>query len=229
VYVTNQMVSQNVRAAASRDKLLSAAAAEFAARGFAGAKVDRIAAKARLNKAMIYYHFRNKAALYREILTGVFRTIADAVSSDVTAADPEDQIRQFVRTIAREAAGRPHFAAMWLRELADGAAHVDAPILNEMQRVLQVLAGIIQRGVAAGQFQSAHPLVVQVSIVGPILVFAASAPARERLAARHPHGETFAAPGSDDLLRHIERAAVGALRRPAAVEIPPGSGRRSRT
>jgi AcrR family transcriptional regulator len=43
------MVSQDARAAASRDKLLRAAAAEFAARGFAGAKVDRIAAKARLN------------------------------------------------------------------------------------------------------------------------------------------------------------------------------------
>jgi len=196
----------------SPDRILAAAAAEFAARGFAGAKVDRIAAKARLNKAMIYYHFRNKSALYREILAGVFGTIADAVSADVTAATPDEQMRQFIRTIAREATGRPHFASMWLRELADGGTHIDASILGQMRRVLQVLAGIIGRGVAAGQFRPAHPLVVQVNIVGPILMFTASAPARERLARR---GESLAAPAPDELLRHIERAAIGALQPPA--------------
>jgi AcrR family transcriptional regulator len=174
---------------------------------------------------MIYYHFRNKAALYREILAGVFRTIADAVAADVTASDPEDQVRQFVRTIAREAGGRPHFAAMWLRELADGGTHIDASILDEMRRVLQVLAGIIQRGVAAGHFQPVHPLVVQVSIVGPILMFATSAAARERLAARPALRGTFAAPDGDDLLRHIERAAVGALR-PVTAAVPPVPSRR---
>ena len=55
--------SQPVRSATSRQRLLTAAAAEFAARGFAGASVDRIARAARVNKAMIYYHFRSKAAL----------------------------------------------------------------------------------------------------------------------------------------------------------------------
>ena len=49
---------------------------EFAARGFDGAKVDRIAARARVNKAMLYYHFQNKAALYREILRTLFRRLA---------------------------------------------------------------------------------------------------------------------------------------------------------
>ena len=49
--------TQEVRSARSRQRLLTAAAAEFAARGFAGASVDRIARAARVNKAMIYYHF----------------------------------------------------------------------------------------------------------------------------------------------------------------------------
>jgi TetR/AcrR family transcriptional regulator len=203
------MVSQDRRATASRDRLLAAAATEFAARGFAGAKVDRIAARARVNKAMIYYHFRNKAALYHEILAGVFRTIADAVEADIAAGTPDDQIREFVRTIAREASGRPHFASMWLREMADGGMHIDAAILDQLRRVLQVLAGIIGRGAQAGLFQPVHPLAVQVGIVGPLLLFAASAPARDRLAR---HGAAFVSPQPDELLQYIERAVVGALR-----------------
>jgi hypothetical protein len=114
---------------------------------------------------------------------------------------------------------------MWLRELADGGAHIDASILSEMRRILQVLAGIIERGVVAGRFQPAHPLVVQLSIVGPILLFAASAPARERLGR---HGESLASPERDQVLRHIERAAVGALRSPAPASIPAVPGRRQR-
>ncbi len=215
------MVSQDTRAALSRDKLLAAAAAEFAVRGFAGAKVDRIAAKARLNKAMIYYHFKNKAALYREILAGVFRTIADAVTADVSASVPaETQLRAFINAIAREVAGRPHFASMWLRELADGGTHIDASILAEIRRVLEVLAGVIARGVEAGRFQPVHPLIAQLGIVGPILMFAASAPARERLGR---HGERFPAPTPDDLLRHVERAALGALQ---SKDVPDTAARR---
>ena len=220
------MVSQVRPAAASRDRLLSAGAAEFAARGFAGAKVDRIAARARVNKAMIYYHFKNKAALYHEILAGVFRTIADAVETDIAASTPDAQIRQFVRTIAREASGRPHFASMWLREMADGGTHIDAAILDQLRRVLQVLAGIIGRGAKAGLFQPVHPLAVQVGIVGPLLLFAASAPARDRLAR---HGVAFVSPQSDELLRHIERATIGALQidlTPAGVTPPPSRRQR---
>jgi TetR/AcrR family transcriptional regulator len=211
------MVSQDRRPAASRDRLLSAAAAEFAARGFAGAKVDRIAARARVNKAMIYYHFQNKAALYREILAGVFRTIADAVETDMPAGAPDVQLRAFVRTIAREASGRPHFASMWLREMADGGTHIDTGILDQLRRVLQVLAGILGRGTQAGLFQPVHPLAVQLGIVGPLLMFAASAPARDRLARL---GATFVSPPVDDVLQHIERATLGALRVDAATAAP---------
>ena len=59
----------------SRARVFAAAAAEFAARGYAGANMDRIARTARLNKAMIYYHFPSKAALYRAILRDMFDAV----------------------------------------------------------------------------------------------------------------------------------------------------------
>src|SRR6266540_478444 len=94
----------------SRDRVFAAAAAEFAARGYAGANVDRIARAARLNKAMIYYHFKSKAALYREILRDMFDAVRTRVA-DVAASDlsPEDKIRGYVAAIAIEAEARPHF------------------------------------------------------------------------------------------------------------------------
>src|SRR5690606_30570223 len=162
----------------SRERLLAAAAAEFAARGFAGAKVDRISAKARLNKAMIYYHFGSKAALYREVLLDVFRTVAAAVDADVTATDPAEKIREFIRAVAGAVASRPHFGPIWLREMAEGGAHVDASVLAPVQHVLAVLHRIVAAGTAAGMFRPTHPLILHLGIVGPLLVFTASAPVR---------------------------------------------------
>src|SRR6266511_1960708 len=101
----------------SRDRVFAAAAAEFAARGYAGANVDRIARAARLNKAMIYYHFKSKAALYREILRDMFGAVGAAVADVETSADtPQNKIRRYVEAIAAAAEARPHFPPIWIRE-----------------------------------------------------------------------------------------------------------------
>src|SRR5258705_12507155 len=52
----------------TRGRILAAALQEFAAKGFAGARVARIARRARVNKRMLYHYFGNKDGLFREIL-----------------------------------------------------------------------------------------------------------------------------------------------------------------
>src|ERR1043165_8373078 len=64
------------RAEATKARILQAAAAEFAAHGIAGARVDRIAASAKANKNLIYIHFQNKSRLFEavfdaEVATGL--------------------------------------------------------------------------------------------------------------------------------------------------------------
>jgi AcrR family transcriptional regulator len=72
-------------AEATRQRLLDAAADEFAARGIAGARVDRIAHAARSNKAQIYHYFGSKDALFE----AVFDRIVQATLKD-TPIDPTD-------------------------------------------------------------------------------------------------------------------------------------------
>ena len=52
----------------TRERILSAALKEFAANGFAGARVDMIARRAAINKRMLYHYFGNKEHLFREVL-----------------------------------------------------------------------------------------------------------------------------------------------------------------
>ena len=158
-------------AAASRARILAAASGEFAARGFDGAKVDRIAARAKLNKAMLYYHFKSKAALYREILLDMFETVSAAVRDAVDPGAAADrQLAAYIGAIARAAESRPHFPPIWLREIAEGGRHVDETIVTRMRSVIETVGGILQRGRAAGQFRPANPFITQIGIVAPMHV-----------------------------------------------------------
>jgi TetR/AcrR family transcriptional regulator len=53
---------------ATKRRILAAALREFSAKGIAGARVDAIAARAKVNKRMLYYYFGSKEGLFREIL-----------------------------------------------------------------------------------------------------------------------------------------------------------------
>ena len=167
----------------SRARVWDAAATEFAARGFDGAKVDRIAAAAGVNKAMIYYHFASKAGLYNAILRDTFSAIEEAVRGVREAGgSPEIQIRAYVAAIAGIADRRPFFPSIWLREVAEGGRHLDPSIAQHFRGVLAMLGGILHEGAAAGAMRKVHPFLVQLGIVGPLTLFIASRPLREKFA-----------------------------------------------
>src|SRR5213596_2971554 len=69
-------------AEATRQRLLDAAAQEFAARGIAGARVDRIAEAARSNKAQIYHYFGSKDELFDAVFADMAGSTVDAVPID---------------------------------------------------------------------------------------------------------------------------------------------------
>lgn len=170
-------------AEASRARVWAAAAAEFAARGFDGAKVDRIAAAAHVNKAMLYYHFASKAGLYNAVLQDTFAAITEAVRGvRDKGGTPDAQLRAWVKAIALVAEARPFFPPIWLREIAEGGRHLDPKVAQHLREVLSMLAAILHEGVAAGTMKPAHPFLVQLSIVGPLTLFIASRPLRQKFA-----------------------------------------------
>ncbi len=196
--------------AGTRDRLLKAASVEFAAHGFAGGNIDRIAAAAGVNKAMIYYHFKSKAHLYREILRDMFSAVGARVATVVAAGDsPQDKIRQFVQAIAVEAQARPHFPPIWFREIAEGGAHLDAATLRSMSSVIATLGRIVEEGVRQGRFRPVNPLLVHAGIIAPLLLFFAIGPLRRRL-----HKAGVAGAGTiqhEDVISHIQGIALATL------------------
>ncbi|MGC4085081.1 MAG: helix-turn-helix domain-containing protein [Vicinamibacterales bacterium] len=169
----------------SPDRILAAAAQEFSARGYAGARVDRIARRARVNKAMLYYHFGSKQALYRSLLRQSFGAIAAELATIAASGLPhERRLDAAIDAVAAHIEAHAYFPSIMLREMAEGGAHLDAETLRFLASVPRAFATILRPGVEHGAFRDMHPIAAYFTTIAPIVMFVASTPVRRQLASR---------------------------------------------
>src|SRR2546425_832611 len=116
----------------SPDRILAAAAVESAGRGFGGARVDRIARRARVNKAMLYYHFTSKQDLYRTLLRRMFTLAGDRMRAIATGGGtPGEKVDRVIAGFAGLIREHAHFPAIMLPLPARSRRlHEDAEIMT---------------------------------------------------------------------------------------------------
>jgi AcrR family transcriptional regulator len=156
----------------SHAAIFAAAAEEFAERGFDAAGVDRIAARAKVNKAMLYYHFGSKRQLYVDVLRQMFGAVgvrARAIADGPGCAG--DKADAWIAAIVEEAGKRPWFPSMMLRELASGAPRFDPETFAMMNAVFAAVRDIILQGQREGAFRSVDPLLVHLTVMPAVLCF----------------------------------------------------------
>ncbi len=190
----------------TRNAIFQSAALLFSSRGFDGAGVDDIALRAQANKAMIYYHFADKLALYRAVVADMLDAVS-TTSAEIAASDlaPPAKLDQFIANVVQQADARPWFPTMMLREISEGAPHLDADTFNLMRGVFMAFGRILSEGAAAGIFRPVHPVLAYTSVIGPLLMNAA----RERMAAQPGRSELpmFVDISHADLIAHIQHTA----------------------
>ncbi|MFB3854612.1 MAG: TetR/AcrR family transcriptional regulator [Vicinamibacterales bacterium] len=166
----------------SRRAIVAAATAEFAASGYDGATVDRIAARARVNKAMIYYHFSSKRGLYAHILHEWFDRLYDRIDSIPAAGGTaEHQLGLFVEAVVAEGQARLDMPRIMVREIADGGVHLDPDTVKTLARIPRKVAAIIERGKKAGALIDVDPFLAYIFLLGPAVFYLVSRPFRETM------------------------------------------------
>jgi len=166
----------------TRARILAAAAAEFGARGFDATTVDRIARRGRVNKAMIYYHFQNKRALYTTIVRDHFTPVAERLAAIVAnPAPPDQQLDRLIAAIVESLEASTYFLPIFLREIADGGVHLGLEELDRIARIFATVTGVIVDGARQKIFRPVHPALAHFTLIGPLVMYRASAPVRARI------------------------------------------------
>ncbi|WP_181768084.1 TetR family transcriptional regulator [Streptomyces albidus (ex Kaewkla and Franco 2022)] len=144
-------------AARTKAEILKVATTEFARLGFAGARVDEIAARIRTTKRMIYYYFGSKEQLFTAVLEQAYAVIRSQEQElDVEHLDPVAAIRRLAELTFDHHEAHPDFIRLVGIENIHEAEHIAASstlgTLNSP--AITVIERILEAGRADGVFTS---------------------------------------------------------------------------
>jgi AcrR family transcriptional regulator len=156
---------------ATQARILAAARREFSAKGIAGARVDAIAARAKVNKRMLYYYFGSKEGLFQEILRRRLHERTAALhSTGATARAGRQTMPERVTRVADDA----EYTRLLLWEALE--TNPAKPVNAEIRRdFFATLVDVVQTEQAAGRipadFDAAQWVLSEVCLVlGPMLL-----------------------------------------------------------
>jgi AcrR family transcriptional regulator len=141
----------------TRAAILSAATQEFTANGLSGARVDAIAARARVNKRMIYHYFGDKDGVYLAVLEATYGSIRAAeLDLHLTDRDPVDGMRELVLFTWRYFLAHPEFLSLLGTENLHKAAYLKrSKRIRELHSPLVgMLSALLGRGAKARVFRA---------------------------------------------------------------------------
>ena len=175
----------------SRAAILEAAAHEFAELGIAGARTDAIAREARVNKALLYYYFKDKETLYSAVLdeafSGLKQTVFRALDSDLP---PREKVMAYVGAYFDFVASNQMYPRLMQREMmrarAGHSPHLDRIVKNYFQPIFVRVGELLRKGIAEGEFRQVNPAHFVPSMVAMVVFYFSGAPMMQKIVGFDP-------------------------------------------
>src|SRR5208337_3914852 len=178
----------------SRAAILKAAVGEFAEHGIAGARTDAIARAARVNKALLYYYFKDKDTLYEAALDHVFSGLRARVMPVLESRlGPRQKMLEYLGAYFDYIAANPQFPRVvqgeWMQSGAKGSARMQRVAKEYFGPIFEKLVEVLREGIEAGEFRAVNPMDFVPSVVGVIIFYFSSAPLMKTLMKVDPLSE----------------------------------------
>jgi len=175
----------------SRAAILQAAAQAFAEHGIDGARTDAIAREARVNKALLYYFFKDKETLYGAVLddafSGLKNTVFRVLDGDLP---PREKIMAYAGAYFDFIASNQLYPRLMQREMMRAregqSPHIDKVVKTYIQPIFARVADLIRKGTADGEFRPVSPVHFVPSMVAMIVFYFSSAPMMQRIVGFNP-------------------------------------------
>lgn len=165
----------------ARQAILKAALQEFAQEGMSGARTDHIARAAHVNKALLYYYFKDKEELYGAVLDQVFSGLSERIV-EVLERDlpPREKVLAYAGAHFDYIASSPLYPRVVQREMMragrKGSPHIRRIVERYLRPILARLAELLRAGMESGDFRRVDAMHFVFSIVAMNVFYFSSAP-----------------------------------------------------
>ncbi|MCZ8018663.1 TetR/AcrR family transcriptional regulator [Novosphingobium sp.] len=157
------------RSLETRERILTAAAQEFAHQGFDGASTRNIAAAAKVQHTLVTYHFQNKEGLWRATLYGLsvtrFQQFEERLAG-LRGVDDSAKLYLYLDDFIQYSAKNPDFARIMAHVAAKPSEQLDWLLDNAIRPIFDRTAGLITAAQAAGKFITGEPKYLYYLFIG---------------------------------------------------------------
>jgi len=165
-----------------KDLILQEAKKMFAKRGFSATIMDDLAKVAKVNKATIYYHYKDKATLYETLFLEGIKQIADeTIHKSQLEIEPYLKLKAYISAYANRLQKCQYLTSILLRELASGGESMPKSVLEQLFRTTKHLTSIIKECTQKNNTICQEPMLIQLMIVSTLSAFITTEPIRKRV------------------------------------------------
>jgi len=168
----NASVAEEQGLTETRARILTAAERLFGEQGYAGTSIGDISESAGVNRALIYYYFKDKRDLYRSViqagLDALRRILEDLAAS---AGSARERLSTFAKRSYRLFSLRRPMVRIIYREVMGLEEKIDLPIGDYVLDNFAKLESIIRDGIRLGEFREVDPRLAARSLLGMLNIF----------------------------------------------------------
>lgn len=128
----------------TKKRILDVATEEFATLGYSGLSMNKLAEKLKINKAMIYYYFKDKRNLYDEVISSIIELNEEEKKEILNSSlEAKEKFKRYIKLYTKTISNNPNIIPLTLREMANFDLGIENDIPNSIEQELVLMKQII--------------------------------------------------------------------------------------
>jgi AcrR family transcriptional regulator len=168
-YLTQRL---NTEKEMTKDKILKVALEEFSKYGYDAVSMNDLVKKLHVNKATIYYHYKDKRALYQAVVESLFMLILSNLKAAFSQKiPPEEALNVYIKTMVESIKKTPQIPSFALREIANFGNRLNENIVPHFEKELSYLNNALNQLDLKEEYKNINAYVFFSMINGTIFTF----------------------------------------------------------
>ena len=155
-----------------KKRILDIATSEFAILGYSALSMNNLAKKLEINKATIYYHFKDKKSLYNEVILSLIQLDKDERESILNSSlEPKEKFKQYIKSLIHTMSDNPNIIPLTLREMAGFDIGIESNISNNIENDIICMKKIVLQLNLKEKYKNIDFYELKAMILGTILTY----------------------------------------------------------
>lgn len=155
-----------------KEHILDIATSEFAILGYSALSMNNLAKKLEINKATIYYHFKDKKSLYNEVILSLIQLNKDEREAIANGTlEPKEKFKRYIKSLINTMGDNPNIIPLTLREMAGFDIGIESNISNNIENDIICMKKIVLELNLKEKYKNTDFYQIKAMILGTIFTY----------------------------------------------------------